>query len=139
MIHLFVIFIFYYLSYIIKCSWCIIFCLLYIIICSFLFNFLFAENNYLFVFLKYLFPVSEIMYLSLKSAFKKLSYKYRQVWSCFEDLVIRKIMVQFKINLDARLKSYSFFSIPVLHACGWCQHFVYFCMYGQIVSGKHKQ
>ena len=31
--HLFVVFIFYYLVYTIKCSWCLMFCLLYIIIC----------------------------------------------------------------------------------------------------------
>ena len=41
---------------------------------------------------------------------KKLSCKYRQVWSCLADPIIRKIMVQSKINLNARLKSYCFFN-----------------------------
>ena len=48
---------------------------------------------------------------------KKSLCKYRQVWSCLEGLVIRKIMVQSKINLDTRLKSYSFFNSDF--ACMW--------------------
>ena len=31
------------------------------------------------------------------------------MWSCFEDLVIRKIMMQSEFNLDARVQIYRFF------------------------------
>ena len=70
-----------------------------------MFNFLFVENNYLFVLLKYLFPVAENNYLVLKNIFK-ISCKYRQVWSCFENLVTRKTIVQLEFNLDIRFKIY---------------------------------
>jgi len=45
------------------------------------------------VLLKYLFPVVETNYLILKNIIKKIICEHRQVWSCFEDLVIIKIMV----------------------------------------------
>ena len=32
-----------------------------------------------------------------------------QVWFCFGDLVMRKIMVKSKFNIDARFNIYSFF------------------------------
>ena len=32
-----------------------------------------------------------------------------QMWSCFEDLVIKKIIVKFKFNLDTWFNGYSFF------------------------------
>ena len=45
-----------------------------------------------------------------------------QVWSCFEDLVIRKIMMYFKFNLDAQFNSYNFFNSNF--ACmWWCHNF----------------
>ena len=62
-----------------------------------MFNFLFIEYNYLFVFLKYLFPESEINYLVLKINFIKYCANI--------DLVIEKIMVQSKFNLDVRFDS----------------------------------
>ena len=48
------------------------------------------KNNYLFVLLNYLFTVLETNYLVLKKMiFFKILCKYRQVWSCFEDLVMK--------------------------------------------------
>ena len=73
------------------------------------FNSLFVENKYLFMLLKCLFAVAEINYWVLKKYFLKISCKHRQVWSCFEDLVIRKLIIQFKFNLDILFKIYSFF------------------------------
>ena len=70
-----------------------------------MFNFLFVKNNYLFVLLKYLFPVFENNYLVLKNVFK-ISSKYSQVRSCFEDLIITKILVQSEFYLDRRFKTY---------------------------------
>ena len=99
---------FYYLYYTIKCSRRLIFCSENIIICSSCLIF-FIENNHLFVLLKYLFPVAENNYFILKNYFWKISCKYSQVWSCFEDLIIRKMMVQSKFNLNAWFKSYRFF------------------------------
>ena len=32
------------------------------------------------------------------------------VWSCFEDLIIKKIMMQSKFNLQSLCNSYSFFN-----------------------------
>ena len=72
------------------------------IICSSCFSFLFVENNHLFVLLKYLFPVAEINYLVLKNYLSKKMCKDRQVCSCFEDPVIKKIMAQSEFNLDAQ-------------------------------------
>ena len=66
------------------------FCSLYIIIRS-VYLIFFPKNNYLFVLLDYLFPGSKINYLILKINLKKSS-KHRQVWFCFENLVIRKIV-----------------------------------------------
>ena len=73
-----------------------------------MFNFLFAENNYLFVLLNYLFLVFKNNYLVLKNIFLNILQfcKYSQVWSCFEDLVIRKILVQSEFYLDRRFKTY---------------------------------
>ena len=89
--HLFVIFIFYY--YPIQsnvCYFIFIHYSLYNIICSLCLTFL-RRNNYLFVLLKYLFPVAKINYGELtKNNFFKILLKYRRVWSCFEDLVIRE-------------------------------------------------
>ena len=59
--------------------------------------------------LKYLFLIDETNYLILLKKIYKISCKYSQVWSYFEDLVIRKIMVQSKFNLDAQFNSYNFF------------------------------
>ena len=61
--------------------------------------------------------------------FLKMSSKHRQVWSCFEDLIIIKIMVQSKFNLAARFYSYNFFSFRFAYT--WMMHFVYICMYGR--------
>ena len=55
--------------------------------------------------LKYLFPVAEINYLVLEKYFTKI----KKIWSCFEDLVIKKLIVQSKINLNDQSNSYSFF------------------------------
>ena len=74
-----------------------------------MFYFMFVENNHLFVLLKYLFRVTEINYLALKNYFKKVSWKHRQVWSCFEDLVIKKIIVQSEFNFNALFRNYNFF------------------------------
>jgi len=78
------------------------------------------KNNYLFVLLNYLFPVFETNYLVLKKMifFKKILCKYRQVWSCFEDLVMKKIMMKSKFNIDARFNIYSFFLFPK-SVCMW--------------------
>jgi hypothetical protein len=82
-----------------------------------MFNFFILKNNYLFILLDYLFPEFEISYLVLKNIFKIILCKYRQVWSYFEDLVIRKIMVQ--LNLIWMLTLISLvFLISELHACG---------------------
>ena len=70
---------------------------------------MFVENNDLFVLLKYLFLVVEINYLALKNYFLKISWKHRQVWSCFEDLVIKKIIVQSEFNFNALFRNYKFF------------------------------
>ena len=82
-----------------------------------MFNSLFVENKYLFVLLKYLFVVAEINYWVLKKYFLKISCKYRQLWSCFEDLVIGNLMIQFKFNLDTRFKNYNFFEVLNFLAC----------------------
>ena len=52
------------------------------------------------------------------------------MWSYFEDLVIRKLIIQFKFNLDTRFKIYSFFSSKFF--CMWddISSFVFFaCMH----------
>ena len=49
--------------------------------------------NYSFVLVKYLFPLVETNYLVLKISFQ-ISCRYWQVWSHFEDFVIRNTMVQ---------------------------------------------
>ena len=74
-----------------------------------MFYFMFVENNHLFVLLKYLFPVAEINYLALKNYFLKISWKHRQVWSYFEDLIIKKIKVQLEFNFNALFRNYKFF------------------------------
>ena len=61
--------------------------------------------------LKYLFLASENNYLVLKKCIWKISCKHRQVYSCFEDLVIRKMMVQLEFNLDARFNIYRLFNM----------------------------
>ena len=51
--------------------------------------------------------------------------------SCFEDLKIRKLMIQFKFNLDTRFKIYNFFLSSKL-SCMWddITSFVFFaCMH----------
>ena len=52
------------------------------------------------------------------------------MWYCFEDLVVKKIIVQSKFNLDARFKIYRFFSSNF--PCMWssiCLHsHAYACM-----------
>ena len=85
-----------------------------------MFNFFVRKNIYLFVLLKYLFPVVETNFLILKKYFFKKICKHRQVWSYFEDVVIRKIMMQSKFNLDAQFNSYNFFNLRLV---------VYFCMH----------
>ena len=40
-----------------------------------------------------------------------------QVWFCFGDLVMRKIMVKSKFNIDARFNIYSFFILEFV--CMW--------------------
>ena len=74
-----------------------------------MFNIFIRKNNYLFVFLKNLVPVYEINYLVLKIYFMKILCKKWHVWSCFEVLIIRKIIVQSKFNLDVRFNSYNIF------------------------------
>ena len=69
----------------------------------------FRKNEYLFVLLKYLFLIDETNYLILLKKIYKISCKYRQVWSYFKDLVIKKIMVQSKFNLHIPFKIYNFF------------------------------
>jgi hypothetical protein len=59
-------------------------------------------------------PVMKINYSILKNTFKVLC-KYRQVWSYFDDFVIRNIIVQFKFNLDARFNIFIFLILN-LHA-----------------------
>jgi hypothetical protein len=39
------------------------------------------------------------------------------MWSYFEDLIIRKIMVQSKFNLDARLNIIAFFNLEFACKC----------------------
>ena len=98
-----------------------------------MFNFLFVKNNHLFVLLKYLFPVAENNYFIFKKYFWKIACKYSQVWSCFEDLVIRKMMVQSKFNLNARFKSYRFFRKNFSFHVSDVINFVFTCMH--IVTG----
>ena len=50
---------------------------------------------------------------------------YRQVWYCFEDLIIRKIMVQSKFDLDSRFDSYNFFRFKIAKHVGDVSNFVY--------------
>ena len=50
------------------------------------------------------------------------------MWSYFEDLVIKKIVVQFKFNFDAQFNSYRFFVLD-LHACGDVMMVVLSCMH----------
>ena len=54
------------------------------------------------------------------------------MWSCFEDLVIRKIMTQSKFDLNAQFDSYNFFRLGF--ACMWVMSklFVYY-MHAQIL------
>ena len=35
------------------------------------------------------------------------------MWSCFEDLIIRKIIMQFKFNFDAQLSTYDIFNFGI--------------------------
>ena len=67
--------------------------------------------------LKYLFLEFEFNFVIVKYIFKKILCKYRQVWSYFEDLTTRKIMVQFKFNLDVQFNIYIFL-ISDLYAYG---------------------
>ena len=55
-----------------------------------------------------------------------------QVLSYFEDLVTRKIVMQFKFNLDAQFNSYNFFSFGF--TCMWMMSAVYSCMHARILS-----
>jgi len=72
-----------------------------------MFNILFVAHYYLFIMfnslfllLKHLFPVAKTSYLVFKKYFKKILCKHKQVWSWFEDLIVRNIMVKSKYNLD---------------------------------------
>ena len=56
-----------------------------------------------------------------------------QVWPCFEDFIIIKIMVQFKFNLDARFNSYSFFQFRSTCMQMMLALFVNLCMHAQIL------
>jgi hypothetical protein len=56
--------------------------------------------------------VSGISYLVLKNFFKKYD---ANIGKC-EDIIIRKIMVQFKFNLDAQFNIYSFSNFNVTKA-----------------------
>ena len=47
------------------------------------------------------------------------------MWSCFEDLVIRKIMVKFKFNLNTCFNIYNFFSFEF--ECTWVMSSSLFC------------
>ena len=90
------------------------------------------KNNYLFVLLNYLFPVFETNYLVLKKMFfLKILCKYRQVWSCFEDLVMKKIMMKSKFNIDARFNIYSFFISQIcVHWLTWASYlFLHACIF----------
>ena len=50
------------------------------------------------------------------------------MWSCFEDLVIKMIMIQSKFNFDARFNCYNFFVLD-LHACDDVKVVVLSCMH----------
>jgi hypothetical protein len=93
-----------------------------------MFNFLLVENNHLFMMLKYFLSVPKINYLVLKIFFKN-SYKHRQVRSYFEDLVIKKIIVQTKFNLDARFNTYDVFMFWICMHVGDIIIVVLFCMH----------
>jgi len=50
------------------------------------------------------------------------------VWSYFEDLVIRKIIVEVKFNMNARFSIYSFFSLRIYMHVSDIIVSVLFCM-----------
>ena len=52
------------------------------------------------------------------------------MWSCFEDLVMRKIMVKPKFNIDTRFNIYSFFYSRIyVHVGDVSIISFYVCMY----------
>ena len=60
------------------------------------------------------------------------------MWSCFEDLVVRKIMVRSKFNPSVWFNSYSFLVLD-LHACGDVIMFIHFCMHAHITYQQAQQ
>ena len=78
---------------------------MYIIIYSLCLIFLVENNHVAEIFV----PSSRNSLLSIKKFLLKFLVN-RQVWPCFEDLVIKEIIVKLKLNLDAWFYTYCSFN-----------------------------